>query len=142
MIYDNNDDLMEWYLGFCCSSSLISVLKGFSIGSGAGFDGIVAVFGDDPYENNPEYYTEFPEMIGFEGVGFFSEYFPEPEFVSYQVFYDTLKKEIKKYIIRKQKDDKYIDEVKYYLSLIRDRYNLVDKEDGLMNEEDELKGEL
>jgi len=127
--YEN--EMMNGYLKLCCDVFLINVLKRFSKGCGTGFDGMIAVFGDDPDENNPEYETEFPEMIGFEGVGFFSEYFPEPEFVSYQVFYDALKKEIKKYIIRKQKDDRYKDEVKYYLSLIRDRYNLVDEEEDI-----------
>jgi len=127
----NEHEMMYGYIELCCTSYLIDVLKGFSKGCGSGFDGMIAIFGDDPDENDPEAETEFPEMIGFDGVGFFSDYFPEPEFVSYQVFYDALKKEIKKYIIRKNKDDKYKEEVKYYLSLIRDRYNLVDEGDDI-----------
>jgi len=128
---NNNYEMMEGYFKLCCGSSLLNILKGFSKGSGRGFDGKIAIFGDDPDENDPNAETEFPEMIGFDGVGFFSEYYPNPLFVSYQEFYDALKKEIKKYIIREKKDDKYKEEVKYYLSLIRVRYDLVDEGDDI-----------
>jgi len=116
---------MRCYFNLCCNASLNKVLKQFSKGYGYCIGEIMLIFGDDPDENNPEYETDFPEILGYDGVGFFSEHFPEPLLISYQKFYNNLKKYTKEYIL--SRDDDFQKQAKYYLSLIRDRYNLIDE---------------
>jgi len=126
---NDNYRIMYVYFRLCQHEFIINILKGFSKGCGSGLDGIMTVFGDDPDENNLECETEFPEILGYDGVGFFSDYFPEPLFVSYQEFYNNLKRHTKDYIL--SKDDDFQKQAKYYLSLIRERYNLVDEGDDI-----------
>lgn len=80
------------------------------------------VFADDPDENVPNQMREFPELKGFNGVGFFSVHFPKPLFVSYQDFYDNLEKTVLNFIEDKNID--YKNQSKMYLSMIKSRYRL------------------
>lgn len=118
-------DMMYWYLKMCCKYDLVKLLKSFSNGIGYSICETMLVFGDDPDENDPNQDREFPELAKYCGVGFFNEHYPEPVLVSYQVFYDELSKQVLEY--SKNKDLEYQKKIKYYLSLIRERYNLIDK---------------
>lgn len=120
-----NSNMMHWYLKMCCRYDLIKLLKSFSNGIGYGICETMLVFGDDPDENDPSQEREYPELEGYCGVGFFNEHYPEPVLVSYQTFYDELQKIVLDY--SKNKDSEYQNTVKHYLSLIRERYNLIEK---------------
>jgi len=88
----NNSDengMMFWYFKMCRKYDLLRLLKSFSEGVGYELGEIMLVFGDDPDENDPRQEREFPELQGFEGVGFFSEHYPKPLLISYQAFYIT-----------------------------------------------------
>lgn len=122
--YDKNN-MMYWYLKMCCRNDLLKLLKSFSNGIGYGLCETMLVFGDDPDENDPNQEREFPELEGYCGVGFFSEHYPEPLLVTYQDFYDKLQETVLDFI--KNKDSEYQNTAKYYLSVIRRRYNLIDK---------------
>jgi len=126
----NYDNMMDWYLYDCKKTDFIRLLSYFSKGIGYGFDYTMLVFGDDPDENNPEYETDFPEIVGFDGVGFFNQYYPEPQLVSYQKFYNKLKEAVLEFISNKDKETK--EQAKYYLSLIRERYNLIDEGEDIL----------
>lgn len=114
--------MMHWYLKICCMGNLLRTLKCFAQGIGYQHGEIMMIFGDDPDENNPELTRDYPELAGYKGVGFYSNYFPSPLLVSYQEFYDNLKPAVEEAI--SLRDTAYQQKVLTYLETIRKRYKL------------------
>lgn len=61
-------------------------------------------------------------MIDFEGVGFYCRFDPLPMLVSYQEFYDNLKRMVEDYIA--DKEIEFQAQARYYLEAIRKRYHV------------------
>lgn len=111
----------NYFQRLCKSSDLEKKLQDFACGIGFSDGGTICVFADDPDENDPHQLREFPELVGFEGVGFFSDYYPEPLLINYQEFYDNLKAYVGEYVSKQSSNYK---EVLKYLEKIRLRYSL------------------
>lgn len=115
-------EIMHHYLKvLCITKSCLEILKSFTEGISHHDGGTICVFADDPDENDPRQERGFPELIGFEGVGFFDEHYPEPLLISYQEFYYYLKMHLDEYMTNKSPD---YPKAMEYLEAIRIRYGL------------------
>lgn len=114
--------MMYWYLKICCMGNLLRSLECFAQGIGYQHGEIMMVFGDDPDENNPELTRDYPELAGYKGVGFYSDYFPSPLLVSYQEFYYNLECVVDKALL--SRDAVYQQKARKYLEEIKKRYKL------------------
>ncbi|WP_294755418.1 hypothetical protein [uncultured Ruminococcus sp.] len=116
---------MKIFFKMCCKIDLIKLLKGFTHGIGCCINDIALVFSDDPDENAPNQMREYKELENFIGVGFYCDFFPSPLLITYPEFYNCLKTTVDEYIA--DKDESYKQEATMYLSKIKKRYILMEK---------------
>lgn len=111
---------MEIYLGHLSKrADIVSILKYFSQGCGVQLGEILPVFSISP---DPHIFEDFPELEGLDSVGFYNDYDPPPQLVSFSEFYERLKEAV-------EKNPCYTDsntqkEMLYYLYKLRDNYGI------------------
>lgn len=111
---ESNNKMNEYLATLYVRSDLLFALKLFSNGAGFQLGEIMPIFGDSPDLD------DCPELIDFEGVGFYNIFDPPPMLVSYQEFYHHLKRMVEEYIAEKEPD--YQEQARFYLEAIKKRY--------------------